>query len=79
VFPQKVPNVFPNVCPIYLPPMLSSWNLHRRATIRTYVFLCLEWIFLYCGLLKVSIFFCDGPIEEAPCKKKNWTWKVTPK
>jgi hypothetical protein len=75
VFPQKVSNVFPNVfanvCPIYLPPMLSSWNLHRWVTIGTYVFLCLEWIFLYCGLLKVSNFFCDGPIEEAACKKKK--------
>ncbi len=69
VFPQRAPNVFPNKCPIYLPPMLSSWNLHRWATIGTYVFLCLDWIFLYFGLLKVSNFFCDGPIEEAPCKE----------
>ncbi len=78
VFPQKVSTVFPNVCPIYLPPMLSSWNLHRWATIGTYVFVCLEWIFLYCGLLKVSNFFCDGPIEEAACKKTILNLEVDP-
>jgi hypothetical protein len=34
------------LCPICL---LSSWNLYRRVNFKTYMLLCLEWIFLHWG------------------------------
>jgi hypothetical protein len=73
--PSQGPNAFHNMFPIaphFVPqmicPTLTSWNLHSWANIGAYMFLCLEWIFLHWGVLKVSDLFCDGPIKVAHCK-----------
>jgi len=52
----QVPNVFPTApafCPICL---LSSWNLYSWVKFKTYVVLCLEWIFLHWGCIWTGMF-----------------------
>jgi len=71
----QVPNGFPiaphfnPICFVQIPPLLTYVGRWHSIFLQN---------LLFCGASIVSIFFCNGPMKLAHCKKKSWTCEAPP-